>query len=62
MRLFRKNEILYKGSLPKCKRCPYYLGTVKCIRHPCPQCIKSGSKENPFDAVPKVMKRDCDNK
>lgn len=44
-------KIPFMYNLPKCRLCPYRLGTVRCIKDPCPQCRKSKSRENPFDAV-----------
>ena len=44
-------KIPFMYNLPKCRLCPYRLGTVRCIKDPCPRCRKSKSRENPFDAV-----------
>ena len=32
----------------KCLKCPYCLGTIKCVTNPCPQCKASKSKKPPF--------------
>ena len=32
----------------KCLKCPYYLGTIKCITDPCRECVESARKEHPF--------------
>ena len=35
----------------KCKECPYKLGLIKCVTSPCPDCIASGEKTNPFGSI-----------
>jgi len=35
-------------SMKKCLTCPYKLGIIKCKISPCPQCIESNRKTNPF--------------
>ena len=32
----------------KCKECPYKLGLIKGVTSPCPDCIASGEKNDPF--------------
>lgn len=32
----------------KCRKCPYKLGVIKCIKTPCPECRSSGGKIHPF--------------
>ncbi len=36
------------GYAEKCKMCPYKLGIVKCIVSPCPKCMVSKKRTNPF--------------
>ena len=35
----------------KCKECPYKLGLIKCVKSPCPDCIASGEKTDPFKSM-----------
>ena len=37
-----------KLYLKKCKKCLYYLGIIKCVVSPCPECIASKRKNPPF--------------
>lgn len=37
-----------KVLLKKCFSCPYHIGTIKCVKSPCPDCLASKSKKHPF--------------
>ena len=37
-----------KLLLKKCFSCPYHIGTIKCVKSPCPECLASKSKKHPF--------------
>lgn len=47
--------------MKKCRTCPYRLGIVKCTKNPCPACIGSKRKTNPFE-VNFVIKNSAKNK
>lgn len=34
--------------MKKCLDCPYYLGTIKCIKDPCIECKLQKCKNHPF--------------
>jgi len=37
--------------MSKCKECPYKIGLIKCVKNPCPDCIASGEKTDPFKSM-----------
>ncbi|SFX40640.1 hypothetical protein SAMN04487832_10545 [Ruminococcus sp. XPD3002] len=57
MTVFREVSEMTKVKIPKhmrkCKECPYKLGMIKCVTSPCPDCIASGEKTDPFRNITK---------
>ena len=55
MTIFREVNRMSKVKIPKhmskCKECPYKLGLIKCVKSPCPDCIASGEKTDPFKSM-----------